>query len=265
VPVASRQPPDATRLATMRAMATDSPTPSDAAYSIIGQYYDLIFPAETASTLNLALRALLPRSGTVVEIGPGTGLFTAVILDVLDGGGEVFAVEPSSTMRAALITRLAALPRASDKITVLADDALSMRIESGADAVVALNVITHFSPMDRSRLWGVVAQTLVSGGLLVVDSQFQQVPSRVPPTVVPGRSLGRRYYDTVMRAEILDEERARWTMTYRIHEGDRIVREDVAESDAYVVSDATLESELAAAGFEPVTNRPPGVLAWRLS
>lgn len=245
-------------------MTTASP-PSDAAYSVNAQYYDLIFPAETASMLSHALRELLPRAGTVVEIGAGTGQFTAVILDILDGGGEVFAVEPSSTMRAALITRLATLPSASDRITVLTEDALSMRIETTAGAVVALNVITHFRPADRLRLWGVVARTLEPGGLLVIDSQFQQAPSLVPPTVMPGRSLGRRYYDTVMRAEILDEGSVRWTMTYRTHEGDRIVREDVAESDAYVVSDATLESELAAAGFEPVTNRPPGVLAWRLS
>jgi hypothetical protein len=124
-------------------------------------------------------------------------------------------------------------------------------------------VLTHFSPADRKALWARWASRLNPGGLVVVDVQAPQTPVAVPASTIPGRILGRRRYDTVAEA-VVDGEGLVWTMTYRTHEGDRLVSEESVSFPSFVVSDEVLHAELGGAGFEPVTDPPVGVLAWRL-
>lgn len=53
-------------------------------------------------------------------------------------------------------------------------------------------------------------------------------------------------------------------MTYRVHESDRLLSEESVSFRSFVVSDEMLHAELCEVGFEPVTDPPAGVLAWRL-
>lgn len=231
-----------------------------AGYAVNAQYYDLIFPAAQRDAMRAALGALLPGARRVVEIGPGTGQFTETIVAGLAEGGEVFAIEPSPVMRATLSTRLAGL--GDPPVTVLADEALTAEVDGPLDAVVALHVLTHFSPEDRAALWARWVPRLAEGGLVVVDVQAPQEIVEVPASTIPGRTLGRRTYDTAAAA-VVAGDRLVWTMTYRVREGDRVVSEESVSFPSYVVSDETLHAELAAAGCEPVTEPPAGVLAWR--
>ncbi|GGS35423.1 class I SAM-dependent methyltransferase [Actinokineospora fastidiosa] len=229
-------------------------------YAVNAQYYDLIFPAALRDSMRAALRALLADAAVVVEIGAGTGQFTETIAAGLPEGGEVFAVEPAAVMRAALATRLAALP--DPPVTILPADALGAEVDREVDAVVALHVLTHFSPADRAALWARWVPALRPGGIVVVDVQAPQEPVAVPPAVIPGRTLGRRRYDTVAEATV-DGDHLIWTMTYRVHENGRTVSAESVSFPSFVVSDATLHAELAAAGCAPVADPPAGVLAWR--
>lgn len=231
-------------------------------YAALGQYYDLIFPDAVRGQLAAALRALLPGVRRVVEIGPGTGLFTETMVRLLPPDGELFAIEPSPVMRAALATRLAALPAAAERVTILATDALTADPPETADAVVLLNVVMHFSPAERAQLWRGWAAALNPGGLVVVESQNPQTAVAVPPTVTPGRRLGRHRYETVSHADVLDSDRISWTMTYRTLADEHPIREDTVVFDCYVISDQQLDAELADAGLTRVPHHPDGVLAW---
>jgi SAM-dependent methyltransferase len=243
-------------------MRTD--TSGASGYAVNAQYYDLIFPAAHRDAMRAALGALLGAvpdgASRVVEIGSGTGLFTETLVAGLPAGGEVFAVEPAPVMRAALTTRLAALD--DPPVTVLPDDALTAEVDGPVDAVVLLHVLTHFSPADRKALWRHWVPRLRTGGLVVVDVQAPQEPVPVPATVMPGRTLGRRRYDTVAEAAV-DGDRLVWTMTYRVHEGDRLVAEESVSFPSFVASDEVLHAELREAGCEPALDAPDGVLAWR--
>ncbi|CAL9574400.1 hypothetical protein SUDANB95_04863 [Actinosynnema sp. ALI-1.44] len=229
-------------------------------YAVNAQYYDLIFPVALCDAMRAALTTLLVGARRVVEIGAGTGLFTETLLANLPEGGEVFAVEPAPVMRAALATRLAALE--DPPVTVLPEDALTAEVDGPVDAVVLLHVLTHFSPADRRALWARWAARLNPGGVVVVDVQAPQTPVAVPPSTIPGRTLGRRRYDTVAEA-VVDGDGLVWTMTYRVHEGGRLVSQDSVSFPSFVVSDETLHAELDEAGFDPVADPPAGVLAWR--
>jgi SAM-dependent methyltransferase len=231
-------------------------------YAVNAQYYDLIFPAELREAVRSALKGLLGGASRVLEIGSGTGLFTKTLLEVIGEGGEVFAVEPTAVMRAALTTRLAALD--NPPVTVLPETALTAEVDGQLDGVVMLHVLTHLSPADRRAVWARWIPRLRTGGTVVVDVQAPQEPVAVPPSVIPGRSLGRRHYETVAEATV-DGDRLVWTMTYRVHEGDQLVSEQSVSFPSFVVSDATLDAELRDAGCEPVADVPAGVRAWRKS
>jgi SAM-dependent methyltransferase len=229
-------------------------------YAVNAQYYDLIFPAAQRDGIRAALTTLLADSTRVLEVGSGTGLFTQTIVANLAPGGEMFAVEPAAVMRAALTTRLTMLD--DPPVTVIPESVLAAEIDGPLDALVLLNVLTHFSPADRKALWNRWVPRLLPGGVVIVDAQAPQEPTPVPATTIPGRTLGRRHYDTVAEATV-DGDRLVWTMTYRVHEGDRLVAEDTVSFPSVVASDDTLHAELREAGCEPVVHPPAGVLAWR--
>lgn len=232
-------------------------------YAVNGPYYDTIFPEQVRVSLTDALRRLVSGTGAVAEIGPGTGVFTEVLLEPLGPDGEIFAIEPTRIMRAALVTRLSRIPAAADTVTVLPEDALEAEVDVPLDAVVMFNMIMHFSPEQRVRLWRKWARALHPGGLLIMESQHPQTATAVPPSVIPGGTLGRHRYDTLARADVVGEDLIRWVMTYRTWRGEDLLREETAEFDCHVVSDETLAAELSAVGLERHPNAPEGIQAWR--
>ncbi|GAA2400697.1 hypothetical protein GCM10010191_04860 [Actinomadura vinacea] len=232
-------------------------------YGVNAPYYDLILPQAHWDDLAAALAELLPDARSVAEIGAGTGYFTEAMLGFLAPEAEIVAIEPARVMRAALVTRLARLPEAERRVTVLAEDAVGAELGAPVDAVVLLNLIMHFAPDERPRLWRTWAAALSPGGLLVVEAQYPQKAEPVPASVIPGRTLGRRRYETVSRADVIGDDMIRWVNAYRTWEGDRLVSEEVAEFDCHVISDERLAEELSAAGLTPVQGAPEGLRVWR--
>ncbi|WP_106400740.1 class I SAM-dependent methyltransferase [Actinocorallia populi] len=237
----------------------------DPGYVVNAPYYDLIFPSVVRDTLAGALRAVLPGARAVAELGPGTGQFTEVIARLLGSEAEVFAVEPARIMRAALATRLAALPGDAARVTVLPEGALEAELDTPCDAVVLFNLVMHFGPRERAKLWRKWGEALRPGGLLLLETQYPQTAVAVPASEVPGRTLGRRRYDTVSRAEVAGEDLIRWIMTYRTWEGEELLLSETAEFDCHVVSDERLAAELTGAGFTRQEDPAEGVQAWRRS
>jgi SAM-dependent methyltransferase len=232
-------------------------------YAVNAPYYDLILPTEQWSRVAESLGALLKDARTVAEVGAGTGYYTEAMLGLLPPNAEIFAIEPARVMRAALVTRLARLPGAEARVTVLPEDAATADPGIGLDAVVLLNLVMHFAPNERERLWRKWASALNPGGLLIVEAQFPQKAEPVPPSTVPGRRLGRHRYETVSRADVVGYGMIRWVNTYRTWDGDRLVRAETAEFDCHVISDERLVAELSAAGLAPVHDAPEGLRLWR--
>ncbi len=232
-------------------------------YAVNAQYYDAIFPAAAVETVVAALPSPLRGATTVAEIGPGTGTFTRALVELLPPDGEVFAIEPAPAMRAALATRMLERERTARAVTLLPGRAPDVALPGPVDAVVAFNALSHFGAEDRPRLWSWCARNLTPGGVVVVDAPVPDEPLEVAPVTVPGRALGRHRYDHTASAVPTGPDAMRWSITYRAWREDALVSEDTAEFDAAVVSRPTLDAELAAAGFVPLT-APPAVAAWRL-
>jgi len=199
---------------------------------------------------------------SILEVGAGTGLITTSLADWTSA--EIFALEPSAGMRGVLLSRLSSRPELLTRVTVLSCDALSVRLDEPAEAVVMINVMYALEPDYRRRLWPVLAASLETAGLLVFTWRDGGPPAPRPLQELESRQVGRHTY-TVL-SEILDSEgeacRARYL--YRITEGAKVISEEEMTGDAYRPAREVLWRELEDAGFTQA-EEADGLLAWRLA
>jgi SAM-dependent methyltransferase len=106
-----------------------------------------------------AMVQALNREWTVAEVGAGTGIFTAMLLD---HGCTVIAVEPNDAMREAAIERF----RGLSKFSALAATAEATTLpDAGVDAVVAAQAFHWF---DRQRFRDECVRVLKPGGIVAL-------------------------------------------------------------------------------------------------
>jgi SAM-dependent methyltransferase len=251
-------------------LSADAVASDPGGYAVSGQYYDLVSFASMRESARSALAELVPGRRHVVEIGAGTGWFTAEIVELLEtagGDGEVSAIEPNPIMRVPLAARLTALPVAERRATIVAGDALA-DVAGPIDLVVVLNTLGHLSPTDRTACWAHWAARAAPGAAVLVTAHRPEVATDVAPIFMPGRRLGRHHYTAESRASVLDDERLMWTMTYRTFPAEDPdgppLREETVSAEAWIVPDATLDRELAVHGGTRIPGLPDGVLGWRL-
>jgi SAM-dependent methyltransferase len=199
---------------------------------------------------------------SILEVGAGTGLITTSLADWTPA--EIFALEPSAGMRGVLLSRLGSRPDLLSRVTVLSCDALSVRLDEPAEAVVMINVMYALEPDYRKRLWPVLAASLEAGGLLVFTWRDGGPPASRPLQEVESRQVGRHKYAVL--SEILESDGEAWRsrFLYRITEGDKVISEEEITGYSYRPPWDVLQRELAAAGFTQ-TEGAEGLLAWRLA
>jgi SAM-dependent methyltransferase len=226
-------------------------------------FYDLFHESGHVPRIRANLPPLLAgvRRG-ILEIGAGTGLLTTALADLTPG--EIFALEPSASMRAVLLSRLTSRPELLSRVTVLPCDALSVRLDEPSQAVVMINVMYALEPDYRRRLWPLLAGVLETGGVLVFTWRDGGPPAPHPLRELESRQVGRHTY-TVL-SEILDsgEEACRARYLYRITEGGTVISEEEITGRSYRPPWNVLRRELAEAGFAQAEGAE-GLLAWRLA
>jgi predicted RNA methylase len=206
------------------------------------------------------LLAAIRRS--ILEIGAGTGLITTSLADWTPA--EIFAQEPSAGMRGVLLSRLSSRPELLSRVTVLSCDALSVRLDEPAEAVVMINVMYALEPDYRRQLWPALAASLETAGLLVFTWRDGGPPAPRPLQELGSRQVGRHTYSIL--SEILDSdgEACRARYLHRITEGDKLISEEEMTGYAYRPAREVLWRELEDAGFIQA-EEADGLLAWRLA
>jgi SAM-dependent methyltransferase len=224
-------------------------------------FYDLFAEDGHVPGIRAKLPPLLAGvERSILEVGAGSGLITASLAEWTPA--EIFALEPSDGMRGILLSRLCARPELLERVTVLPCDALSVRLDEPAEAIVMINVLYALEPDYRRRLWPVLASQLEPGGLLVFTWRDGGPPAARPLKELGSRQVGRHTY-TVL-SEILEsgDEACKARYLHRISAGGQVISEEELVGYAYRPGWTVIRKELIDAGFTQ-TSSPEGLLAWR--
>jgi hypothetical protein len=189
-----------------------------------------------------------PAAGTVLELGPGSGIGTEVVLDTVPDA-PVLAAEPSAALRAVLLARLAGRPDAA-RLSVYPGSATEVPLPDRLAAVVGLHMAGHLSPAQRRTLWPALAERLAAGAPVVFNVQPPDTAVAVPEFPPFGVTVGRFTYQGTGSAEPTGPDSLRWRMRYATLDGDTVLDEATAEYDWWVMSADGLAAELTAAGLD---------------
>ncbi|MER5220032.1 methyltransferase [Streptomyces flaveus] len=225
--------------------AGDPATTSDL-YGAAAEFYDLLAApawARLGPLLRRALEGVDPAHGPLLDVGAGTGLATEAAAEAVPGA-RILAVEPSAGMRIALSTRLACRPALADRVTVTAGTLHDARLPRRLCAAVVLGVVGHLDTAERASLWRLLSQRLAPGAPAVVDV----LDRTAPPTRAPLRLATRRVGDLDYESwsEGADDG---WTLTYRVRDGQTVVREHAVPLPWSGIGIEALTEEAGAAGF----------------
>jgi hypothetical protein len=186
-------------------------------------------------------------AGTVLELGPGSGLGTEVVLDTVPGA-PVLAAEPSAALRAVLLARMGGHPDAA-RLSVHPGGATEVPLPDRLAAVVGLHMVGHLSPAQRRTLWPALAARLAPGAPVAFNVQPPDTAVAVPEFPQTTVTVGRFTYQGTGSAEPTGPDSLRWRMRYATLDGDTVLDEATAEFDWWVLSATGLAAEFAAAGL----------------
>ncbi|MGC9382433.1 class I SAM-dependent methyltransferase [Streptomyces sp. MH13] len=220
-------------------------------YERSAEYLDIMI-AETWEPLAPALADVLSRvraeTGTVVDLGAGSGRGVRVIRDALPHA-PVLAVEPSAAMRAVLLARVHEDDRLRERVTVLPGDCASVDWPDGVRAVVALNMIGHLPPEERRALWSRAARRLAPGGLLVFNVAPPFTPVEVERVRMARVTVGELEYEGWASARPTGVDEITWRMDYAVLRRGSPVGGASVEYRWWVAARDTLAAEAAEAGL----------------
>lgn len=213
------------------APADAGPDPSDPYGTATAEFYELLATAHWERT-GLELLDLLdgvdPTAGPIVDVGAGTGIGLPYLRAAVPDA-DLYAIEPSKSMRTALHTRLLLDPSLAGRVTVdprpLAD-----ALPEHASAVVLSAVLGHLDRSERSLLWRYAAERMPAGAPVVVEILPPYRPIVVEPTLYRSLQVGRFTYEGWQSGEPDDDRTMRWVMTYRVLDGDTLVSEQSVTS-----------------------------------
>lgn len=97
------------------------------------------------------------------------------------------------------------------------DGLLQAALPGAWSAVVAMNIIGHFTAVERQEIWRVLAERPAPEGRAVVNLQPSTEPTAIPEALAVAAENGRGVYKGWARAELTDNEMLKWYMAYRTH------------------------------------------------
>ncbi|BCB75149.1 hypothetical protein GCM10022251_34940 [Phytohabitans flavus] len=254
-------------------MTPDTAAVEKDGYADVAGIYDLFAAAQGDDALpRVPAFAALAQPGTrVLDVGAGTG---RVALAVAERQAHVWCVEPSASMRSALLAKLADRRPLWPYLTVTAGSAPGLEITGVFDYAYLAGSLQFLSATDRRRTFAELAAHLRPGAPLALDMvEAKPAVPQVGPTetVVAEAEAGRCRYQLSVTVLAATDDSADIFYRYVAEcDGRRSVHQ--MRRHRYVHRLADVRADLIAAGFSPATatggaSQPPDptepLVAWR--
>lgn len=207
--------------------------------------------SDSSSAVSSLLGAI--DGGDVVDIASGVGTCLPLLRRL--GAERLFAVEPSASMRAGLMTTIACDPDLMRRTTVIAAPVPEAVKELPArwSAVVMLNALGHLDDETRVSLWATVRERLRPGGRFILSLQPPESVMTIPWTDFGTVQIGERRLTTRGQAEPLDDAHVLWTMEWSLTDAaDKLLEKRTAHHPWRVLSRTQLSEEAAGWGLATV-------------
>ncbi len=228
------------------------------AYAATASAYDLFSAGarvDQAAALDALVPLVRPTEGPVLDVGAGSCASTAHILD-RRADVRVLALEPSPSMRALALMRVALRPDWFPRVTIRPESFFDAPLPESIGAAILLGVIGHFDAGERAAVLAELADRLPVGGAALLDLQAPQRPARIDAYEFIAARIGDLDYRCIAQAWPLGGERMRWRMTYLTLEGERVLVEDTTEHVYHHPHPDLVAAEAERAGlrFEPIAD-----------
>lgn len=224
-------------------------------YSPTAEFYDLVGGqhwAHSDPALASALAGIDTGHGPVLDLGAGTGRTTEAIGRVLPDA-RIIAVEPSPGMRAVLTSRVVRDPDLRPRVTVVAARAQETELPERLSAAVICGVLGYLDREERAGLWHRLLGRLPAGAPIVVELMALGTPQSVAPLRIARQRLGDQDYEAWLSGEPCGPDRMRWSATWRVLNGEKLVREVDVTHEWYTfgIQDLAAETGLTAKQLTP--------------
>jgi SAM-dependent methyltransferase len=235
-------------------------------YADAGEFYDVVSDEQwrlRRDSFQKVLSGLSTVDGAVLDIGSGTGHGVVAAAEVLPEA-EIFAVEPSPTMRTALLSRIMQNGNLRSRVTVVPATSESMEIPESLRAVLFLGCIGFMDEEARKKIWSRLASCITPGGLILFDVMMISSPQIVPKMHLAEIPVGRNTYHVWIEGFPEDDLYEKWMLTYQIVSDGKVLLERKAEFLWRTLSleDVAREAEPFGFVYEPLTDTliPSGIL-----
>ncbi|MGE4365427.1 MAG: class I SAM-dependent methyltransferase [Mycolicibacterium sp.] len=211
------------------------------AYEGMGEFHDL-FMTDVGGGLRPALASAfadLDPVATVLDLGAGTGIGTRLL--ARSTPAQVIAIEPSLTMRAVLLARVADDAELVDRVSVLAGAAPDILNEVAGPVAgfVCAHMLGHLTAPQRQQTFARLSALLEPDGIGIITLPRTPDPAEAP-VVEESTRIGRHRY--LARHQATQSE-------YLVLDGDRILRQETFPSSWEPPTLDQLHNELRQAGL----------------
>jgi SAM-dependent methyltransferase len=217
-------------------------------YAVSAEFYDIL-QAETdrrRAEHRFSTAAATARTG-IVDVGAGTGIVTEVLLT--HSAAPIHAIEPSTPMRVALLTRLASLGADTRaRVSIHPEAFQDTGLQAVADLVVCSNLAGVLNPAGRHELWRAAATALLPGGVLLLEPPPTHLPQEATTQDLPPVRVGPDTYGAQVHTHA-DNGTVSVTYTYRVERDGATVRTEIESFTMWPAAAATIHAELNHAGF----------------